>query len=190
MNAVRALCRTATLLINGEIAEFGSIEKVLSLYGSSARTSNRFERVGYPSSPVWLKEASAHYHTDTADHKPEIRLELTFYANENVRGSIDIRLKDRFGAAIGFATVGGFNPGQMVTISRDKSRFLVHIDASGLAKGVYTLSVDLAIPNVSYLDRVEDCLSIDIGPKPAGQNQRVLEQDWGFGSFLIDAALA
>ena len=56
--------------------------------------------------------------------------------------------------------------------------------ARDFASGSYILSVDVALPNVVYYDRVEDCLAIDIDGL-SDARLKVLNQAWGWGSIVL-----
>ena len=170
--------------------EFGSIEKVVSIQHFHLK-----QRVITSSELYCLRRrfisSMLPQVTTSAPRAITQSLDWTLrFSHENGFGlSVDVRIKDKYGSSVGLATIGGFDPAQMIDIYDDKLHYIIAIDVMALAKGIYTLSIDVAIPNITYLDHVEDCLSIELNPIPSGRNQRILDQDWGFGSFLVGASL-
>jgi lipopolysaccharide transport system ATP-binding protein len=50
-----------------------------------------------------------------------------------------------------------------------------------LALGSYFISLDLSLPWIEYLDRVESCLYFEVARPPHDEATQVLSQSWGFG---------
>jgi hypothetical protein len=69
-------------------------------------------------------------------------------------------------------------------LSRGNNRVEDKVPARDFASGSYFLSVDVALPNVVYYDRVEDCLAIDIGGL-SDARLKALNQSWGWGSIVL-----
>ena len=128
--------------------------------------------------------ANAVYDFHQALGTPKILLSLWIEAKRDLEISIGIRVKDGFGAPVGYIPIGAFNQNELMRVSCGVNRVQVQIPARDLASGAYLLSVDVARPNVVYYDRVEDCLSIGISGL-SDARLKMLDQAWGWGSIVL-----
>ena len=99
--------------------------------------------------------------------------------------SLDIRISDQAGRPVGFAPVGSFDQNQALVLKAGVSRIVSRHEIGMLAVGRYILSLDIADPPYSYLDRVENCLSFEVNTPPRGEAYRRMQQAWGYGSVEV-----
>lgn len=103
--------------------------------------------------------------------------------------ALDIRVSDGSGFAVGLASLGTFDPGQMIDLKPGITRISAVVHGDRLAVGSYLASLDLTTPFARFYDRLENALIFDISRPPAVGLERVLMQGWGLGSYEIPAEL-
>ena len=185
--AVRTLCKSAISLKQGEIAHSGSTAYVLSAYGVGVYSGTEFVRTNKGTKQLSITNSAVSYSEDLHTRGAELIVELSIYSSDDRKASIDIRVKDFFGSGIAFASIGAFDPTNLVCFREGTNEFRISIEATSLAQGNYVLSVDLAEPNVQYFDRLEDCLAISLNPLCKNGSIRTLDQRWGIGSLNLPA---
>jgi lipopolysaccharide transport system ATP-binding protein len=183
--AVQALCTKAMLLQNGTIASAGPVLDTLSLY-----------RVGAGRTCSYLRPSK-----DAAGQHcfVEVTLPSSLIAEQSItlvarvlsksEGDIiiNIRIKDRLGAAVAMATIGGFIPTERLRITPGEHAYRITIPLQSLAAGEYRLSLDLETPFNVFHERLEDCVSFSYSPVANYQGLRTFNQSWNVGYFLLPA---
>ena len=66
----------------------------------------------------------------------------------------------------------------------------IEIPVGELSEGKYLVSLDIAVPCVRYIQRLEDCLSFELTRSTETFGTRAPNQAWGFGSMYFRAKLA
>ncbi len=180
MSAVQALCRRCLLLSKGELTLNGPTESVLPVYMSQAKTVSEYVRTTPSDKSIALHSAAIDIIDEPTRQILKLRTEITSDSTSNV--SIDIRLLDMSGTAIGFAAVGSFNSSQSIELRKGQTVVVSEHDISMLAQGSYQVQIDIAQPTFGYFDRIEGFLGFDCVASPQPGCYRRMQQSWGFGS--------
>jgi hypothetical protein len=106
----------------------------------------------------------------------------------STRVSLDIRLADVYGVAVGFGSAGSLCPNQLIALAPGSNRVMAGFRIGYLATGSYLISLDLTYPEAAYMDRIENCLRFDFHGRPRGPNIRRPSQNWGCGCWEIPLA--
>ena len=185
--AVRALCTKAILMQNGTIASAGPVLDALNLYTLDGDTTCTYLR---PSSDV----ASQHCFVEVTLPSSQIveqalTLLIRIWSKSVGKIMIHIRIKDRLGAAVALATIGGFIPEERVHTTPGEHAYRITIPLHSLAAGEYRLSLDLETPFNLFHERLEDCVSFSYSPLAISPDMRTLHQSWNCGYFLLPALI-
>jgi len=189
MSAIQNLCSRAIFFRTGTVARDGDVHSVVRAYLQEGVATDRFvreEKDGPVSGPkittaVLLSNEGAE--TDPSDGT--IYLQISIRSPQSRRLALDIRWHDALGSAIGFGSLGTLNENQMLDLRVGINEFTVAFSTRHLANGSYGLSLDLSVPFVELLDRVENCLSFDLEQCASGLGSRAVEQKWGYGSHQM-----
>jgi lipopolysaccharide transport system ATP-binding protein len=184
LSAVGSLCKSGLLLDRGEVLCAGAARMIVARYVQSNNTLSYYERNKPALSDATLMSASVVYDLHQSPDAPQILLSLSVQAKRDMEISIGIRVKDNFGAPVGYIPIGALNQNEVIKLSRGINRVEIKNPARDFASGSYILSVDVALPNVVYYDRVEDCLAIDIDGL-SDTRLKALDQAWGWGSIVL-----
>ena len=151
MSAIQAFCKTCILLKNGKMISNDKTVEVVSNYlkqNSANKTFNRPPQLnGNPTITKGMIEEGFLFLT----------INLTIESDIEILVSIDFRLFDCLGMAIGFGSIGAMNESQLIFINKGENCFTFSLNVSKLAIGQYTMSLDLTIPDKAYFDRIENC---------------------------------
>jgi lipopolysaccharide transport system ATP-binding protein len=184
LSAVGSLCKSGLLLDRGEVLCAGAARMIVARYVQSNNTLSYYERNKPALSDATLMSANVVYDLHQSPDAPQILLSLSIQAKRDMEISIGIRVKDNFGAPVGYIPIGALNQNEVIKLSRGINRVEIKNPARDFASGSYILSVDVALPNVVYYDRVEDCLAIDIDGL-SDTRLKALDQAWGWGSIVL-----
>jgi lipopolysaccharide transport system ATP-binding protein len=184
LSAVASLCTSGLLLDRGEVLCAGDVRKVVASYVQSSNTVSHYERSKPALSDATLMSASVGHDLHQNQGSPQLLLSLSIQATRDMMVGIGIRVKDNFGAPVGYIPIGALNQNEVIKLSRGINRVEIRVPARDFASGSYILSVDVALPNVVYYDRVEDCLAIDIDGL-SDARLKALNQAWGWGSIVL-----
>ena len=184
LGAVRALCSRGIVLFDGSISSDSFIDDAIKMYLSDTVPSSKIKLASKQQS-VYLKEVSAKYNQRSTQEDACIIINLKIRSKEYRRASIDIRLKDNFGANIAFSSLGLFKDSEQINLTIGDNFASLKIDAGYLASGIYTISIDIAEPFVQFLHRVEDCIKIEVHSVGCVDHSRILMQSWGYGSLHL-----
>ena len=180
MAAIQALCTEAILLEGGTVTASGAVSDVVSQYSTGELTSS-FSRSRPSTQEVFLREG----HVTIENRSPgDVRLclDLVACATRDQAVGLELRIKDSLGADVGWSTVGALRHGDKLSLEEGWSRITSVHDISQLANGRYQLNLYLTIPDIEYLDLLEDVIRFEINASPVeGANQR-MQQSSGFGS--------
>jgi lipopolysaccharide transport system ATP-binding protein len=193
MGLVRALCSKAVLLSRGEIVATGDMVDVAVAYEASAGDRSRtFHRVSGESalrpSLRYAEVAKCGKEPRSTDPAP-LSVRMTIHSPIGLDVNVDLRIKDRNGVPVGFATIGSLASKRPLRLQPGYNEAAVTVETAPLAKGEYVLSIDLTIPGVEHLDRIEDCLSFEWEPVVLSGDLKSLDQAWGYGSVRLTALL-
>ena len=114
-----------------------------------------------------------------------VRLDVEIQSDSRMQVSVDLRLTDDLGRAVGYGSLGNLNEKELVELGKGTSWLTFGFPIRQLAEGKYYMSIDLSKPDVEYYDRADHCLSFEIVRTPPEGTRRVLSQSWGYGSYEI-----
>ena len=182
--AIRALCTKALLMKSGTITWAGSVLDTLARYHFVGRETSSYV---LPSRDSTGEYCFLEVALPAVIEGPSIAL-FTRIASKSVGDLIiNIRVKDRLGAAVAMATIGGFTPAERLHITPGEHAYQITIALKGVAAGEYRLSLDLETPFNIFHERLEDCVLFSYSPLEKTAEQRTFHQSWNSGYFLLPA---
>lgn len=186
MSAIQGLCGRGLLIKDGRVALDATASACVAAYLSeSISGGDRFTRDAQATGLPTLVRGQVDAITDS--DKIYVDCWISTVASANV--SLDMRLTDQSGYAVAFGSLGTFGPDDMLRLEPGDNHFRFSLPANQLAAGSYCVSLDVTIPDVTHLDRVESCLQFDIGRAPSRGRTRILQQSWGYGSYEVPMTL-
>ncbi len=181
LDAVKALCTRAVLLENGRLTMDGTVEQILDSYlkeGADSEyvcTNNKHKNVQIARARV-LRD----------DSQPQdVIFEIHVESDRHLTCSVDVRLTDPIGRAVGFGTCGTLDSSKGIELQQGINRLRLSLSAERLAVGTYYVSLDVTKPFVEYFDRVEKCLTFSIDHTPNATRSHAFLQSWGYGSVEL-----
>ncbi len=186
MAAVNQLCRKAIFLTRGEIEASGHTAEVIAKYAYANKAGIMFEAAPNAVSEIAIEIARASSIERDGDGVI-LCLELTISARHNTHAGIEIRFRDGMGATIGFSMVGDVSGAERIAFPAGKSTLSIEANLGWIAEGRYTLSLDLTTPRVRYIQKLEDCISLDIARTVAAKYTRILHQSDNLGALCFPA---
>jgi lipopolysaccharide transport system ATP-binding protein len=183
MAAIQRLCDSCIHLQGGSVKATGSAASIVHGYMQALGTNAIYDA----SVPVHGELAIERAELELIERAQEgvtLRLHARVRALENIRASFDVRLKDGAGAPIGFASMGELDPSQIIFFSKGDNALKLDVLVGELSEGRYLVSLDLVVPNVGYIQRLEDCISFELERRISNFG-RVHKQAWGFGSLYF-----
>ncbi|MFQ4140817.1 polysaccharide ABC transporter ATP-binding protein [Chlorogloeopsis sp. ULAP02] len=179
MSTIQSLCSRCILLKKGQISTDDQSDLVIQHYLQDASVSNSFVRSpqknGKPTIISGkLISAAKFEHT-------KIQIDLEIFTELNCNVALSLRLYDAMLIPVGYGEFGESQPNQLVELSPGLNTVSFHLPINQLALGSYFISLDLSLPWVEYLDRVESCLFFEVARPPHDDATQVLSQSWGFG---------
>jgi lipopolysaccharide transport system ATP-binding protein len=182
MSAIQGLCGRGLLIRQGRIAVDASASACVAAYlGESISGGDRFTREAQQSGVPTIVRGCI----DAIGDPDSICVDCWVSTAASATVSLDLRLSDLSGYAVGFGSLGTFGPKNLIALSPGENRISFKLPAGHLAAGSYSISLDLTIPDMAHLDRLESCLQFDIARAPAEGRTRVLQQSWGYGSYEL-----
>jgi lipopolysaccharide transport system ATP-binding protein len=184
LSIIQSLCQRCVVLNQGKLIVDELTIDAIQAYLEDGSVSNSFVRHPSDSKNPYIASTSLN---QTSNEYVEIVVELF---SENIRTvSIDMRLSDAMGVAVGFGSLGSLNPMQLLELKSGVNHIAFSTSTSDLATGTYYVSLDITLPDVEIYDRVDKCLSFDVNRPPKGTARRVLAQSWGYGSIELPLEL-
>ena len=186
LGTIGALCHRGIVLQNGCISYDGPIGNALATYTAQSASS-----VDFRADPAAIVGKKVHFAKATVMHTDRgITVEAQVQAKSGQAVLMNARIRDSYGAPLGMASLGGFDPEQMVMLASGCNAVRMQVDLPDLANGNYLVDLDLEEPYGHFLDRVEGRLNFEILRTPAAMHGRVLLPDWGVGSLQFAARTA
>jgi lipopolysaccharide transport system ATP-binding protein len=180
MSAVQKLCDNSLLLKNGQIKSYGKTTDVVADYLKNQSVLRSFYRQDNFKSESFITKG------EIQEELNQINIKLNIESKVSISSSLDIRISDNQGNPVGFASFGALNEAKMLNLKSGNNEINFYLPTSKLAIGQYFLSFDLTIPDIRYIDRIENCLMFEVVRKPDNLARRVLMQCWGYGSVEIE----
>lgn len=182
MSAIQSLCRRSLLLRYGRIVADGlSADCVARYLGESSSGVVRFTRPNQASGRPTIVSARL----DAFRFPAFIDVECWISTRVAMAVSLDVRLVDQSGYTVGFGSLGTFGAADMIQLEPGENLVCLQFPSGQLAVGSYFVSLDVTVPDVEFLDRAESCLRFDVARAPTGDQTRVLQQSWGYGSYEL-----
>ena len=187
MAVIQALCPTAIVLENGRVKFLGSSVDAASAYLMAAPRATALERAAQSDGTPTITKLKLMRVECLAETVIDIEVEITSGTKKGC--SIEVRLFDALGSPLGLASLGLLDGDKKIGLIEGSKNFRCLLRLPRIARGTYRLSVDLAIPMVEYLDRIEEALCFDVHPAPVAGYERVMESAWGYGALEIPMEL-
>lgn len=160
MGAVQTLCQKGTLLEQGQMQFFGDIEECTSMYLATAARAVHFRRTSAPTAKAYIQEASF-VSSNAVKYGESVQIQVAVIATAPMSVSLDWRLKTEYGVPIVWGC-SQLQLGQVEMLQEGRNEFTLDIGPLSLSQGTYPISLELEIPWTEYLDRVEDCLTLEL----------------------------
>jgi len=189
MSAIQNLCSRAILFRTGTVALEGDVHSVVKAYLQEGVATDRFVRETKNGPINGPRIAAAALHSkegvgmDQSDDT--VYLKVSIDSPQTRRVALEIRWHDALGAAVGYSSLGTLDDDHMLDLHVGINEVTASFSTEYLANGTYSLSLDLTIPFVEVIDRVENCISFDLERCASGLGTRVVEQQWGYGSHQM-----
>jgi len=185
MGAVRSLCQTGLLLGGGRVQHRGAVRDTLARYAEAASLDPAFRAEPSEGAAASIVEAEAVYFADSPEDGARIDLRLKVRARTAVSAAVEAKISDPVGAPTAYGSVGVIHSRDMVAFTPGEHVLEMSFDASALAPGAYSFTLELNKPFEASIDRRENCLRLVIDRPPAHGQTRQFHQSWGCGSVLL-----
>jgi len=183
LSSVMSLCHKGIVLDQGRVIFEGETGQAIQLYNGRNSLLSGFTRQpqanGNPTlvHGRWLEQVGDDYSWRG--------VELSIHSGAKAQTSVDLRVTDAMGNAVGFASVGSLDPAEMIDLSQGVNVLTLALETESLAVGTYQISIDLTLPEVQYYDRAERCLAMEFVRPPTSGWGRAMNQTWGYGSVEL-----
>ena len=191
MAAVQKLCTLCLLMQRGRVAEVGKPGEVIRSYlNSGQQEPGRFNTAGrqVPCNIAEIVDArlekdgaagSVLLHGDTAD------LIVDIHVKQSARFSVDLTLRQQDGIPIAFCPSEQAT-GWFVETQPKRVQVRCRLPALQLGRGEYSIDINLAVPGVMLLDRIESALQFTIASALVGPQNWDFAQGPNSGALLWD----
>jgi hypothetical protein len=164
----------------------GPTAEVVPRYLAQSATERFFQRSGDTGKPIFIREAGVAVLDQ--DNASVLEVSAVVESALSTLVSLDIRLADVYGVAVGFGSAGSLSPNELIALTPGTNRVTARFRIGFLASGSYLVGLDLTYPEAAYLDRIENCLRFDFHGTPRRPNTRRPSQNWGCGCWEIPLA--
>jgi lipopolysaccharide transport system ATP-binding protein len=183
MATIQALCPKAILLQSGSLLQIGTTSAVSAAYLQGSEQTDSLVRPRRPDGEPSITRLQL---TDIeCDEHTVVHFRVEIYGRSRTRCSLEVKAFDALGIPIGFGSVGLLDPSNALDLVDGREELRCELRLPRMARGVYRLSVQVAIPMVEVLDSVGDGLLFELHPRPRSAHGRVLESNWGYGPFEL-----
>ncbi len=184
-SAIHALCRSGMLLEAGRVVMHGDTPTVTQLYASKNEATHIFHRKKPPlPQEQWIQSL------ELKQERNKLLVSVNIQSETTRRLILNARIKDFASAPVGMASLGGFDPDEMVDISPGLQTVALEIDLPQLANGTYRVDLNLEVPYGHFVDRIDDRLAFDVSNHPTVMHGRTMDSRWGVGTIQLSCALA
>jgi lipopolysaccharide transport system ATP-binding protein len=183
MSTIQSICERSIVFQCGHIIADTRTALAVQFYLQDSSVSDSFIRP----KQVNRKPTLTAGRVTSINHLPDspVQIDLEIFTTERKGVSLDLRLADSTGVAVGFGSLGTLKPSQLLELKPGLNPVSFTFPIHQLAVGSYFVSLDLTLPDAEFYDRVENCLSFEVVRAPSNDAIRVLSQSWGYGSFEI-----
>jgi lipopolysaccharide transport system ATP-binding protein len=191
MSAVRQLCSRGILLEKGGVAFDGLAAEAITDYIHAGRTQAAYHRTAPPDAakPCLTRAAIAELGSSGNPPQLHLHLDLGVHSPRARKVNLDFRIRDEFGTAIAFASLGALDGVSQASLQQGETALHVIIDVSALAVGTYRLSIDVTDPWVEFYERAEDVVEFAIGPEHWRRSTNPLKAEYGMGTIWLSSEL-
>lgn len=183
MGAVQTLCQKGTLLDQGTMQFFGDIEECTAMYLATAARAVHFRRTSAPGAKAYIEEA-AFVSSNAVKHGESIQILVKVISTAPMSVSLDWRLKTEYGVPIVWGC-SQLQLGQVEMLHTGLNQFILDIGPLSLSQGTYPISLELEIPWTEYLDRVEDCLTLELTSCSMGSKFHSIRGSQSLGAVIF-----
>jgi len=183
MPVIQTLCSRCIVLRQGQVVIDASPTEAKSYYMMETIQASSFEFRPPADGKAHITAGSVA--SDTESGRAAVRIDVTVESPSEQKLSLDVRLEDRSGTPIGYGSLGSLDKNQMIQMYPGMNSVSLLLPIDQLANGSYFVSLDLIVPSVEFLDRLEHCLHFDVERPPTSGNHHVTLQEWGKGSVEL-----
>lgn len=180
LSAVSSLCSSCIFLSQGSIQFMGEVTDTINHYLAKAKSGSIYLNSGKKDRRVYVESAKI-----TCADQTKVEIEILVFCKEETKSSIDLRIKSINGLPVGFGSIGTFNKEELVKLTSGSNKFNIRFNIQNFAVGKYLISIDLTIPDIEYLERLEDILMFEL-IKKSEIDRRVLDLSWNYGALKLD----
>lgn len=185
--AIKALCTSSILLQNGEMKFKGDVLSSLVEYMNAGATGLdnglAFQRRQIPANKkVYLQ--TAQLKEKIVDKQFCFDLLLEIHAESKIKIGINIFLKDNLNMPFALGCVH-YPFSEAMQLLPGENKWRIESVPLSLAKGEYSLSVELVVPGSERLDIVESCISFEVTDQNHNDLKLGVDQTWGMGCLEI-----
>jgi lipopolysaccharide transport system ATP-binding protein len=187
MTSILGLCSTGLLLNSGEVEAIGPIRAVVETYLAGFGTETALQRT-----PIGAKLCISRIAIERVSCREStmVSLMVDITSRTEQRCSLELKLHDQYGGAIGLASVGLLDSSVRIAIREGKQSFRCELEMPRLAQGTYSIDAQIADPMVEVLDSLPRAVAFEVIPHPAAATVRPLEAAWGYGAIEIPLRVA
>jgi lipopolysaccharide transport system ATP-binding protein len=190
MAAVRALCPRALLLDAGRLVAAGPSDDVIARYVAQHASQSDFSREPQRHGKTHIVRASvAEIEMNKTAGRRHLRVRLAAHASVAANVEIFAWISDNYRAPVGYAPIGSLNAQTPAEVAAGINEFDLTIDITSLALGEYSISLGVQKPFAEIYDRLDDCLTFELGSEHFSNVIHPFRQDWQVGSVLFDATI-
>jgi lipopolysaccharide transport system ATP-binding protein len=181
MATIKSMCSRGIVLDKGEIVYQGNISESIQHYMQTTGdevTSSKYSNADIQGK-VGVLEAVVQDRSDSAF--PTFSFKLKIYAESPIRAALNIKLKDELGMPVGFGSTYDLNEHEF-HFKKGQNHLEIDLEPINLAEGSYKVSLELVIPNLEYLEKLDDILTVHLSSETNLNREYKLQQKWGYGS--------
>lgn len=183
MGVIQALCKRAILLDGGRVAIDGDSRNCIKDYLDFGHSGQEFVRRSRSGGPVFVSRVTISFPGGL--DRPRAFVELDIQSDSARDVSVDLRLAEVAGLAVGYGSLGTLAHEDLVSLNVGSNKIYFSFLIDQLAKGEYTIGLDITVPFREYLDRLERCVTFSVSPSIRDGAVLLIEQQWGYGSLAI-----
>jgi len=185
IGAVRQLCSTGLFLDGGRVLQAGSVSSVVDAYQQSLTRPRAGPRaIRGPTGGAYIRDLVATPAVLLGD--AELELSATIVSDVAFSGVVNLFFVDHERTPVGALSVGGMGAARPIKIEPGSTTLILKVFPPRLARGLFSVDVELADKDRQLLCRLEDVVSFATEPAPRADETEVLNQGWGFGNVWFE----
>jgi lipopolysaccharide transport system ATP-binding protein len=180
MGAVQSLCSRVIMLRQGSADYDGNVAEGTARYLSLSGSSQAVERPMRVGSDATVRRVEIKVCAE--ENEPCLELRTEIESRRAMSVSLEVLFHDQMGIPCGLAESGQLDSSAMLRLPEGRVCHVSRVPLHQLARGRYHLVVQIAVPLVTILDKVDSGLSFELDRPPRDGGLRVMEQSWGYGT--------